>query len=168
MEDEPKVKFLKPVTPLEEKELAMIESRQNARDLRLRTYGAAYIARKRELLPKVLSSGLNLILNAFAQREKDAEAGDKLTMAEAKLISDVIGNLDKIIRLDAGDPTEIVDVNKTVPTTFQDIKRILLKDPFLDTTLLLKDPHIKETYAADTREPTREDSPTGADDRKPK
>ena len=143
MDEEVKIEFLKPITPMEETELSIIEAKQNAYELRRRTYGAAYIARKKELLPKVLSSGLNLIFNAFRQRELDMEAGEKITMQEAKIISDVVGNLDKIIRLDAGDPTEIVDMNKTVPTTFADIKRILLKDPFINTAMLINDPDIE-------------------------
>ena len=95
-----------------------------------------YVSEKAKLLPQVLSCGLNLIYNAFKHRE---ESGDPLNLHETKIVSEVIGNLDKIIRLDAGKATEIVDVQKTIPSTFADILKALKKDPFIDVTILKKE-----------------------------
>lgn len=96
----------------------------------------AYIEGKKQILPVVLRNGLNLIDNGFRERLSRIE-NEPITIAEAKQIADIIGALDKIIRLDAGDPTEITEsTRRTIPATLEDLKRALEKDPFIETITL--------------------------------
>ena len=96
----------------------------------------AYLEGRKQLLPEVLHCGLNLIANAFRAVEASGEA---ITLRDAETVSKIIANVDHIARLDAGDPTQIVDLNRTVPATFKDIVAAFRKDPFIDTKLLLEE-----------------------------
>lgn len=54
------------------------------------------------------------------------------TLKEVEMLSNILGNLDKIARLDAGKPTENVAVAVGVSTlTVEKIRDIVLADPFL-------------------------------------
>jgi len=102
---------------------------------------ASYLEGRKALLPKVLHCGLNLIANAFqhaADRRDEHGNASPLTLQEAKTVSDIISNIDNMVRLDAGDPTAIVDINRTIPATFKDIVAAFRKDPFIDTQILLE------------------------------
>lgn len=97
---------------------------------------ASYLEQRKRLLPKVLECGLNLLANGLQYRMSQPEP---LSLKEAEIVSRIISNVDHIARLDAGDPTQIVDVNRTVPATLQDLVKTLKKDPFIDTVQLIKE-----------------------------
>lgn len=97
---------------------------------------ASYVEQRKSLLPKVLSCGLNLIANGLKHR---LDSGEVLDLKEAEIVSRIVSNIDHIARLDAGDPTTIVDVNRTIPATLNDMVRALKKDPFIDTLQLAKE-----------------------------
>jgi len=96
----------------------------------------SYIGTKKTVLPTILNCGLDLILNSFRDRLSD---GNPLSLNEARIVSGVITDLDKIIRLDAGDPTEISEVKRTIPTTMEELKKAIRRDPFIDVIELDKD-----------------------------
>lgn len=56
---------------------------------------------------------------------------DPPTLAEAEKLSIIIGNLDKILRLDTNRPTDNVAVSATVQHTVEDIRARLAADPVL-------------------------------------
>lgn len=56
---------------------------------------------------------------------------DPPTLAEAEKLSIIIGNLDKILRLDMGKATDNVAVAATVQHTVEDIRARLAEDPVL-------------------------------------
>ena len=97
---------------------------------------SSYLEGRKELLPKVLHCGLNLIANAF---QHAMDKGEALDLKEAEIVSRIIANVDHIARLDAGDPTQIVDINRTIPATFKDMVAAFNKDPFIDTQLLIEE-----------------------------
>ncbi len=53
------------------------------------------------------------------------------TLAEAEKLSIIIGNLDKILRLDTNRPTDNVQIAATVQHTVEDIRAKLAADPVL-------------------------------------
>ena len=128
------------------------------------TLTEAYLEKRKEMLPKVLQYGMNLIANAFKAK---LDSGEDINLREAELVSRIVSNVDTIARLDAGDATEIVDIKRTIPTTFKDIVAAFKKDPFIDTQLLINEiehkPESMQTTGEchDTRDETevREDTP---------
>jgi hypothetical protein len=120
------------ITPLQ---MIRIEAELNERNQhKMLTH--SYLSQRKEMLPKVLTCGLNLLANGLKHR---MDMGEPLTLRECEIVSRIISNVDHIARLDAGDPTQIIDLNKTVPTTFKDIVAAFKKDPFIDTQLLIEE-----------------------------
>lgn len=101
----------------------------------------SYLEHRKELLPEVLRCGLNLLANGLKHRLDDPEP---LSLREAEIVSRIVSNIDHIARLDAGDPTQIIDVNRTVPATLKDIVATLKQDPFIDTVQLVKELEFNE------------------------
>lgn len=108
---------------------------------------ASYLENRKKLLPKVLECGLNLLANGLKHR---LEQSEPLDLKEAEIVSRIISNVDHIARLDAGDPTSIIDVNKTIPTTLHDMVRALKQDPFIDTQKLAKEITFEDTARDDS------------------
>lgn len=50
------------------------------------------------------------------------------TMQEARMASDIMSSLDKITRLDEGNPTDIISDDK--PLTITEVQKKIAKDPF--------------------------------------
>ena len=59
-----------------------------------------------------------------------ADNPEELKAHEAKALMDIISNMDKIMRLDAGSPTDIIEETKPVDV-IEIRKKILKADPFL-------------------------------------
>lgn len=93
------------------------------------------VARKLAI-PEAIECGMNLILNALRHR---VSTGEILSIYDAKIVSSIISDIDKLARLDAGEPTSISEVNRIIPTTLEELKKIVARDPFIDTIELTKD-----------------------------
>lgn len=89
-----------------------------------------YNDRKKEYLPKILEASLALIHNALDTRIKKLPE-EPMTIREAAEVSVLMGNLDKLQRLDAGEPTEI-QARAYAPITIEQLRSAIAKDPFLD------------------------------------
>jgi len=75
-------------------------------------------------LKSIADSGLCLISNNLANLKK---AGRELEIADIKKVSDIIGNMDKLMRLDEGLSTENVSIaNINTVETIQDVKDSIL------------------------------------------
>lgn len=83
-----------------------------------------------KMIPKAIDLGINLIYNAFKLR---MSSGDPLSIGEAKIVSSVIGDIDKLVRLDAGDPTDIQGAATTIPITLEELRKVVARDPFIST-----------------------------------
>lgn len=89
---------------------------------------AALSENKKTLLSEVIKNGLDVLAHSMKELKKSNEA---LTAKEMVGLSNVITNIDKIIKLDQGDPTNITENKK--PATVLEIKEMLRKaDPFLE------------------------------------
>jgi hypothetical protein len=86
--------------------------------------------RRGQLIPKAIDLGINLIYNAFQERMSE---GKPLNILETKIVSGVISDIDKLVRLDAGDPTEIKEAASTIPVTLEELKKVIARDPFINT-----------------------------------
>jgi hypothetical protein len=69
----------------------------------------------------VLERGLQAIANRV----------EPITLAEAERLSVILGNLDKILRLDTNRPTDNIQIASTVTHTVEDIRARLAADPVL-------------------------------------
>lgn len=96
----------------------------------------SYVEHRKKLLPRVLECGLNLIANGLKHQ---LDTGEPITLKDAEIVSRIVSNLDHIARLDVGDPTTIVDVNRTIPATLKDMVAALKRDPFIDTVQLARE-----------------------------
>lgn len=91
-----------------------------------------YSVRRKQYLPQILETSLALVLNAVQTRAKDMDASP-VTLKEAEVISNLITNLDKLNRLDAGEATDIIQEKKAT-ITIEDLKKAVEKDYFLEVT----------------------------------
>ena len=89
-----------------------------------------YKQRKAEYLPEILEVSIALVLNAVKNRALTMTE-EPVTLSEARTISDLISNLDKLQRLDAGEATDILEERKAT-ITIDDLKNAVLKDYFLE------------------------------------
>lgn len=79
-------------------------------------------------MSEVGSVSLRLVLHALKTREKELD--DKpMSLQEAKLVAEIFADVDKIIKLDQGQPTERFEI---VPIQMKDLRDALIKDKFLD------------------------------------
>ena len=80
---------------------------------------------KRAILVNLTSNSLDCVDRAI----EDLKKRDKPpTIHEARLLTNIISEIDRIIRLDDGEPTDIISTNK--PSTVIELKAKLKKDPF--------------------------------------
>jgi hypothetical protein len=91
---------------------------------------------RKAMIPKAMDLGINLILNSFKHR---MDSGEPLTLVETKIVSSVISDIDKLVRLDAGDPTEIEGISSTIPITLDELKKVIARDPFINTVDLVNE-----------------------------
>ena len=85
---------------------------------------------KKAAFTGIYLSGTELLRKAVEDAKREYEEGNlslKERLALAKAISDIITQLDKIQRLDAGSPT---DIKEEKPFVAEDIQKRLLIDPF--------------------------------------
>lgn len=85
---------------------------------------------------KTKSSRLNELVNFSIVGIKRALnrtlSKSKVSLKDAKTISEILGTLDKIIRLDEQSPTEIVKVEK--PASLEEVREFIkMNDPFLQS-----------------------------------
>lgn len=88
------------------------------------------IREKEKLLPGILQIGLELIQKTFEHRLAET-AINPMTIREAKEVSDIVSNIDKLMRLEAGTATEIVN-QQYGPVTIEQLKNAIRNDPFLE------------------------------------
>jgi len=80
---------------------------------------------KRAILVNLTSNSLDCVDRAI----EDLKKRDKPpTIHEARLLTNIISEIDRIIRLDDGEPTDIISEHK--PSTVIELKAKLKKDPF--------------------------------------
>lgn len=90
-----------------------------------------YNAKRKEILPTILGASYELILGALQHRAKQAQEGEPVKLSEAKAIAEIVGNLDKLHRLDNNEATDIVEERaKTI--TIEDLKKAVKRDYFID------------------------------------
>ena len=83
---------------------------------------------KRVLFTKIVAYGLDTLANSLQKLKEDDVA---LSPKEMSAISGIITDIDKIVRLDEGNPTEILA--NTKPTTIIELKkRLTAADPFAE------------------------------------
>lgn len=81
--------------------------------------------RKAHFFSEISRYGLEIVLRGLKER---VEAGATPTPKEMQAIMSVLNDIDRITRLDRGDPTEIVEEHK--PATIVELREALSKDPF--------------------------------------
>ena len=87
-------------------------------------------------LAHISKVSLALIYKSLASR---AEQQDALTLREAQIVTDIVTKLDRIARLDAGNPTDIIEDSRHVaPITINELRKIVAKDEFIDVIPLKK------------------------------
>lgn len=80
---------------------------------------------KRAILVNLTSNSLDCVDRAI----EDLKKRDKPpTIHEARLLTNIISEIDRIIRLDDGEPTDIISEHK--PSTVIELRAKLKKDPF--------------------------------------
>ena len=82
---------------------------------------------KKSLMYEISKHGLEILANSI----KDLSSSKRpLNPTEMSRIKDIITDLDKIVKLDEGNPTEILA--DTRPATIVEVRELLKKDPFLE------------------------------------
>jgi len=89
---------------------------------------------KRSKLMEISGMTLDIILRSLADLNKRDRA---LTPFEARTVAALFAELDKIIKLDAGDPTDIIASTK--PSTYIEVQQKLNMDPFSKPILIEED-----------------------------
>lgn len=103
-------------------------------------------ANRQGILMDITKVSLTMVHEALQARSATLDKNGErkpLTLMEAKMVSDIVCQFDKLQRLDIGLPTEISKANFSC--TVEDLKSAIQKDQFLDL-IPLKD----GTYAEDT------------------
>ncbi len=80
---------------------------------------------KRAILVNLTSNSLDCVDRAIEDLKK---RGKPPTIHEARLLTNIISEIDRIIRLDDGEPTDIISEHK--PSTVIELKAKLKNDPF--------------------------------------
>lgn len=92
----------------------------------------AAIARtsRKDAVNGILTASLDLIKHSLDSRLEEAKNGKRIPISEAKLISGIVSDFDRIMRLEAGEATDIVKTYETV--TLEAVKQALDADPFIE------------------------------------
>ena len=80
---------------------------------------------KKAILSSLTSNSLECVDKAIATLKRRENPP---TIAEARMLTNIIAEIDKILRLDEGNPTDIIAEHK--PATIIELKEKLKKDPF--------------------------------------
>jgi DNA-directed RNA polymerase subunit F len=99
-----------------------LKEREDSKSELLKTF----TERKKSLMASIASNGLEILAKAM---ESLKNVDRPLSAAEIKSISTIVSELDKISKLDEGNPTEILAEIK--PATTIEIRELLNNDPFL-------------------------------------
>jgi len=103
---------------------------------------------KRAILVSLTSNSLDCVDRAI----EDLKKRDKPpTIHEARLLTNIVSEIDRIIRLDDGEPTDIISEHK--PSTVIELKAKLKNDPFYieDASFReIKDENTDSTNASDS------------------
>jgi hypothetical protein len=83
-----------------------------------------------EPIARIYRIGMNIIHNALVARVKDQQAGKPVTTREASEIANILLGFDKLIRLNQGMATDIVEINR--PMSLKEIREAFLQDPFFE------------------------------------
>lgn len=87
--------------------------------------------RRSHQMNSVMTDGLEVISNAISQAKRGGA-----TMEDAERISKMIGNIDKVYRLQSGKPTEIKEERKVTSTiklsTKDELLQAIKDDPFIE------------------------------------
>ena len=95
---------------------------------------------KRTILVNLTSNSLDCVDRAI----EDLKKRDKPpTIHEARLLTNIISEIDRIIRLDDGEPTDIISEHK--PSTVIELKAKLKKDPFYIEDAVFREINDEET-----------------------
>ena len=95
---------------------------------------------KRTILVNLTSNSLDCVDRAI----EDLKKRDKPpTIHEARLLTNIISEIDRIIRLDDGEPTDIISDHK--PSTVIELKAKLKKDPFYIEDAVFREINDEET-----------------------
>jgi hypothetical protein len=78
-------------------------------------------------IAKIIKTAPELLLKGL---EYLAQRVDPLTLDEQVKVSTIIGNLDRISRLDSGKATDNIAISGTMQLTAQEIRKVILSDPF--------------------------------------
>ena len=94
---------------------------------------------KRELMSSIAKNGLEVLAKSM---EDLVKRGAALSPKEMSGIAAIVDSLDKITKLDDGNPTEIIA--ETKPATTIEIRKLLNRDPFLELPETIDDATINE------------------------
>ena len=95
---------------------------------------------KRTILVNLTSNSLDCVDRAI----EDLKNRDKPpTIHEARLLTNIVSEIDRIIRLDDGEPTDIISEHK--PSTVIELKAKLKKDPFYIEDAVFREINDEET-----------------------
>ena len=91
---------------------------------------SAYIRDKISILDKTAGIALDILHNNLQRTASKLATDDEfvLSVDDMKKLAGIVVDMDKMVRLESGKPTDIVDEIKTM--TVADARRILLEDPF--------------------------------------
>lgn len=102
-----------------------LEREDDVRGLMENAFGARKVT-----IAKIIKTAPELLLKGL---EYLAQRPDPLTLDEQVKVSAIIGNLDKISRLDAGKSTENISVQVAAKVSVEDVRKIFAEDPFFST-----------------------------------
>lgn len=94
-------------------------------------YHDAIISQKAQTLGQIMSSAIDVIAKAM----KNVSKQDEITLKDARDVSEIFKNMDKVLRLTHGAPTEIHEkrhLDVKVPRTVAEIREVLRSDPFME------------------------------------
>lgn len=79
-------------------------------------------------ITEVFGIGIDMVKSSLQER---ARSGDPLSLREAEQVTSIITALDKLARLEAGKPTEVIHDN-AAPMTIKQLRDAVLKDKFAE------------------------------------
>jgi hypothetical protein len=116
-----------------------------------RKWKSERVLRANEMLADLSDSKIARMSNTFSDSFKSIQKWveiksrhpEELTPHEVKTMMSIISEMDKITRLDAGNPTDIVE--NTAPVDIIEVRKKIVKaDPFLEEADYEELPHVKK------------------------
>lgn len=100
----------------------------------------------RRVLAEVSRISLSMVYKSLSHRSQQPAP---LTLREAQVVTDILSKLDRIARLDDGEPTDIVaGSERLAPISIEELRTIVAKDAFIDIIPIKKTKDV--TNAANT------------------